>query len=210
MDIGNKLKSARTASGMTQETVAEKAGVSRQTVSNWENNKSYPDIVSVIKLSDLYSLSLDELLKGDEKMIKHLDESTNKVKSRQRFSKLIIILSYVVIWALSIIAFWGGGKADAAVYSLAVFLLVLPVTTFVLSVTIGKDPQWGKYRWLMLLFFGIMFMLADYATFSLANMAAFSKFNSLDFENIVPGIIVSAVGFFIGLIISAIKKRKSV
>lgn len=208
MDIGNKLRSARTASGMTQEAVAEKTGVSRQTVSNWENNKSYPDIVSVIKLSDLYSLSLDELLKEDEKMINHLNESTNKVKSKQKFSKLIIILSYVIVWALSILAFWSGDNADAAVYSLAVFWFVLPVTTFVLSVIIGKDPQWGRYRWLMLLFFGIMFMLADYATFSLANMTAFGKFNPLDFENIVPGIVVSAVGFFIGLIISAVKKRK--
>ena len=53
MEIGQKLKSARTNSKMTQEKVAEEIQVSRQTISNWENNKSYPDIVSVIKLSDL-------------------------------------------------------------------------------------------------------------------------------------------------------------
>lgn len=60
MEIGNRLKNARKKIGMTQEQVAEKIGVSRQTISNWENNKSYPDIVSVISLSDLYSDSLDE------------------------------------------------------------------------------------------------------------------------------------------------------
>ena len=54
MEIGKKLKNARVQSGMTQENVAEKINVSRQTISNWENEKSYPDIISVIELQDLY------------------------------------------------------------------------------------------------------------------------------------------------------------
>ena len=48
MEIGKKLKDARMRSGFTQESVAEKVNVSRQTISNWENEKSYPDIISVI------------------------------------------------------------------------------------------------------------------------------------------------------------------
>ena len=63
MEIGKKLKAARSRAGLTQEQVAEHLFVSRQTISNWENEKSYPDIVSVVRLSDLYSISLDELLK---------------------------------------------------------------------------------------------------------------------------------------------------
>ncbi len=97
MEIGEKLKSARADSGLTQERVAEEIGVSRQTISNWENEKSYPDIVSVIKLSDLYSISLDELLKGDRKMIEHLEESTNVVKSNQKLIGAIIINIILVI-----------------------------------------------------------------------------------------------------------------
>ena len=58
MEIGKKLKDARMKSGFTQEMVAEKINVSRQTISNWENEKSYPDIISVIELSSLYSISL--------------------------------------------------------------------------------------------------------------------------------------------------------
>ena len=84
MEIGKKLKNARVQSGMTQENVAEKINVSRQTISNWENEKSYPDIISVIELSNLYSISLDVLLKGDEKMIEHLEESTNVVKKQPK------------------------------------------------------------------------------------------------------------------------------
>ena len=48
MEIGKKLKDARMKSGFTQEAVAEKINMSRQTISNWENEKSYPDIISVI------------------------------------------------------------------------------------------------------------------------------------------------------------------
>ncbi|UDN62827.1 helix-turn-helix domain-containing protein [Clostridioides sp. ES-W-0016-02] len=91
MEIGKKLKNARINSGLTQEKVAEKINVSRQTISNWENEKSYPDITSVIKLSDLYSISLDELLKGDNKMIEHLKESTNLVNSNKKLITAIII-----------------------------------------------------------------------------------------------------------------------
>ena len=64
MDIGAKLKAARTAAGLTQEQAAAALGVSRQTISNWENAKTYPDIVSVVHMSDLYAVSLDHLLKG--------------------------------------------------------------------------------------------------------------------------------------------------
>lgn len=96
MEIGKKLKDARIGSGLTQESVAEKINVSRQTISNWENEKSYPDIISVIKLSDLYSISLDSLLKGDNKMIEHLEESTNVIKSNQRLMGAIIINIVVV------------------------------------------------------------------------------------------------------------------
>lgn len=209
MDIGNKLKNSRAKAGLTQETVAEKIGVSRQTISNWENNKSYPDIVSVINLSDLYSISFDEMLKEDMGMIKYLEESTNIVKSRQKFSKTIQIIAYLVIWAISIIVFWIGGSLDAMGYSLVVFYLVLPVTTFVISIFIGKDDSRSNYKWLMLLFFGVMYMLALYATFSLANAIAFEKTNLPEMRDMLPGILCSAAGLLIGTIVNAVKTKKS-
>ena len=90
MEIGKKLKEARQMSGLTQENVAEKLNVSRQTISNWETEKFYPDILYVLQLSDLYQVSLDELLKGDERMIQHLEDSTNVVKSSQK-----ILLAFI-------------------------------------------------------------------------------------------------------------------
>ena len=73
MEIAKKIKTARIKVELTQEHVADELQVSRQTISNWENAKTYPDIISIIKLSDLYQISLDELLKGDDKMIEHLN-----------------------------------------------------------------------------------------------------------------------------------------
>ena len=74
MEINKKLKDARLNSGLTQEQVAEKIMVSRQTISNWETGKSLPDIVSIINMSDLYQISLDELLKGDQKMKEKMEK----------------------------------------------------------------------------------------------------------------------------------------
>lgn len=97
MEIGAKLKEARMTKGLTQESVAEEIKVSRQTISNWENEKSYPDIVSVIKLSDLYNISLDQLLKGDEKMIEHLEESTNTIISNRKLIFAIAANIFLII-----------------------------------------------------------------------------------------------------------------
>ena len=102
MEIGKKLKNARMEAGLTQEKAAEKTGVSRQTISNWENEKSYPDIISVIALSDLYSVSLDELLKGDQKMTEHLAESTDVVKSNKKLTGAIILNIVLMILLIAL------------------------------------------------------------------------------------------------------------
>ena len=85
MEIGVKIKEARTRTGLTQEQAAEALGVSRKTISNWENEKTYPDIVSVVKMSDLYAVSLDRLLKdgeGGSEYLDYLGDSTDTVRSR--------------------------------------------------------------------------------------------------------------------------------
>ena len=91
MEIAKKIKTARIKVELTQEHVADELQVSRQTISNWENAKTYPDIISIIKLSDLYQISLDELLKGDDKMIEHLNKSTNIVSSNKKLICVAII-----------------------------------------------------------------------------------------------------------------------
>lgn len=115
MKIGDKLKNARLKKSMTQEEVAEKLFVSRQSISNWENNKTYPDIGNVIALSDLYQISLDELLKGSDNFMKHLEESTDIVKSNK---KLIFFI----------------GLALTAMIVMALFTEFLPEKVFLISI----------------------------------------------------------------------------
>ena len=121
MEIGKKLKDARLHSGLTQEKVAEELNVSRQTISNWENEKSYPDIISVIGLSNLYSISLDDLLKGDEKMMKHLEESTNVVKSNQKLIGAILINIVLVAVVITLSMFIPNNR----IYLVGIFCLMV-------------------------------------------------------------------------------------
>ena len=65
MEVGNQIKKYRQSINLTQEELAEKIYVTRQTVSNWENGKNYPDLNSLIMLCDLFNISLDILVKGD-------------------------------------------------------------------------------------------------------------------------------------------------
>ncbi|GAA6237249.1 helix-turn-helix domain-containing protein [Apilactobacillus micheneri] len=72
MKFGERLRKARQDKNLTQDTVAKHMIVSRQTISSWENEKTYPDITSLIKLSEYYDISLDLLLKEDNGMKEYL------------------------------------------------------------------------------------------------------------------------------------------
>ena len=80
MSLGNSLFDARKKKGLSQEEVAEKLGVSRQTISKWETEETVPDIYQAKKLAKIYGLSLDELIDADldqkeiEEVIKNTDE----------------------------------------------------------------------------------------------------------------------------------------
>lgn len=84
MNLGNSLFHARKKSGLSQEEVAEKIGVSRQTISKWETNETVPDIYQSKKMAKLYKTSLDELIEFDidlqeiEEMIDKSDEKLNE------------------------------------------------------------------------------------------------------------------------------------
>ena len=78
MELGKQLKEARAGANLSQEELAKRIGVSRQTISNWENCRSYPDIGSLIKLSDLYGLSLDAMLKEDRGIPEHFEDLSKK------------------------------------------------------------------------------------------------------------------------------------
>lgn len=74
MNLSNQIKNLRKAKGFSQEELAERIYVSRQTISNWETGRSYPDVQSLLLLSVLFEVSLDDLVKGDIEMMKNTVE----------------------------------------------------------------------------------------------------------------------------------------
>lgn len=100
MQLGQMIAKIRKEQGMTQETFAKKFDVTRQTVSNWENEKSYPDLHTLIKISDEFNLSLDVLLKGDTTMVKDIDK---KIKKQPFYIGIIIGLVIIVVALFSFI-----------------------------------------------------------------------------------------------------------
>ena len=75
MELGKQIKNCRQEANLSQEELAERVYVSRQTISNWENDKSYPDVHSLVLLSEIFQISLDKLIKGD---MERMREEINK------------------------------------------------------------------------------------------------------------------------------------
>ena len=93
MDVGERIKKYREKQNLSQDELALKIFVSRQTISNWETNKSYPDIKSLIMLSNIFNVSLDDFVKGDiEKMRKSVTQEEIK-----KFNKLGTIFTLELI-----------------------------------------------------------------------------------------------------------------
>ena len=97
MNLGDKLLKLRKDNKMSQEEFAEALDVTRQTVSNWENYKSYPDINTIVKISDKFSVSLDVLLKGDTKMIDNIDK---EVRNSKKYKKILIVIGVVLLFII--------------------------------------------------------------------------------------------------------------
>lgn len=70
MELPQQLKANRERLGLTQEDVAQRIFVSRQTMSSWETGKTYPDVQSLLLLSNLFGVSIDSLVKGDVETMK--------------------------------------------------------------------------------------------------------------------------------------------
>ena len=96
MELGNQIKAHRAALSLSQEELAEKVYVTRQTVSNWETGKSYPDIHSLLLLSALFDVSLDQLIKGDLETMKQ-EVNADDVRAMNRDGVIYTILLAAVI-----------------------------------------------------------------------------------------------------------------
>ena len=102
MEIGKRIKGLRSDKGWNQEEFAEKVFVSRQTVSSWENDKSYPDIKSLLLMSELFGITLDELVKGDIQVMKKeiSSESIRKFRILSNIFAVGFIFAMLIFYPL--------------------------------------------------------------------------------------------------------------
>ncbi|WP_326717321.1 helix-turn-helix transcriptional regulator [Vagococcus jeotgali] len=104
MNFSKQLKLYRERESLSQEQLAEKIYVTKQTISKWENEKTYPDIHNLIALSTLFDITLDELIKGDLVKMKH---SVDVDKMNKWAWVMLIFMALTIISIFPAFELWG-------------------------------------------------------------------------------------------------------
>ncbi len=133
MNLGAQIKKYRAEFSLSQDELAEKLFVTRQSISNWENDKTYPDIKSLVLLSEVFSVSLDKLVKGDmDEMKKEISE-----QEREQFEKEDAVLGVLMLLLMFLAVPLGkfGGWLGMAVY------VVLAIVTIGYSIKVEKHKK---------------------------------------------------------------------
>lgn len=98
MELGSQIKKYRSQNSLSQDALAERIYVSRQTISNWENDKSYPDVKSLILLSEVFQVSIDNLIKGDLKEMKQeIDKQEYAEFQRDSMILTILFAAFIIL-----------------------------------------------------------------------------------------------------------------
>lgn len=134
VELASHIKEHRGRLGMSQEDLAEAIFVSRQTISNWENDRTYPDVQSLLLLSNLFEVSVDSLVKGDVKEMKE----TLAAEAKKMNRLAVVMLAFgiaALVWAFA-----------AAVMDLDLVAIVVPaIVLFVPALIAGTIIEKMKH-----------------------------------------------------------------
>ena len=145
MELGKKIKELRAEKNWSQEMLAERAYVSRQTVSNWETEKNYPDVHSLLILSDIFGVSLDELIKGDVDTMKETIKN-EEGKRLKRLEVIAVIEMLALMFGVTLIVEKGGEIGRMIGLFLAGVLSVIIIMDFHKIENIKRDNDVQTYR----------------------------------------------------------------
>lgn len=120
MEIGSQIKRHRTERGLSQDDLAAKIYVSRQTISSWENDKTYPDVESLLLLSVLFDVTVDELIKGDMEAMKEAIENDWKKMTYLALGGFALAIAGCVLF-IGGFTFWDWGLVPSAIIALLVW-----------------------------------------------------------------------------------------
>ena len=123
MELNAQIKKYRTELNLSQEELAEKVYVTRQTISNWENGKSYPDIHSLLLLSSLFNVSLDQLIKGDIETMKEIIYE-QEIKEFNHYGSIFSLHFLILILSAAPLFMW------LKLYALLPFGVMFAITMF--------------------------------------------------------------------------------
>lgn len=154
MEFSTMLKKRRNELGITQQELAEKLFVTRQTISRWENNISYPNLDMLVEISNILELSLDEFLKGENADV--VSKISNDVRMKEKYKKYLIIASsfFTVIVILLVILGIGRYKQNNIIDKMNPFLTthygygILPAKNVSEVDTFISDDPFGNGEWL--------------------------------------------------------------
>lgn len=149
MIFSERLKEEREKRNWSQNDLAEKLHVSRQSVSEWETGKNYPSIEIIIHLSDLFGITIDELLRSDEELTQKIIEDSKQLaypKWKVFFDSLFMIgvflfIAKIVVWMLNKFA-----GASITIVADAPYVMNLLPLVFMIIGGIGSDKLKKIYK----------------------------------------------------------------
>lgn len=124
MELGTQIKKLRNECSMSQDELAQRVYVSRQTISNWENDKSYPDVNSLVLLSEVFDTSIDTLIKGDVEIMKEQVNEQDRVEFNQLSQIFGIMFLIAVIIPIPLAHFLG-------FIGVAIYVVYMGITMYV-------------------------------------------------------------------------------
>lgn len=134
MELGSQIKKYRNELSLSQDALAEKVYVSRQTISNWENGKSYPDVNSLVLLSEVFQTSIDCLIKGDVEVMKKQVRSED-TREFKRLNTLYFILFLALMVSPIPLAYY------LRIMGIVIWAVLAAVTLFVALAVEKKKKQ---------------------------------------------------------------------
>ncbi len=134
MELGSQIKKYRNELSLFQDALAEKVYVSRQTISNWENGKSYPDVNSLVLLSEVFQTSIDHLIKGDVEVMKKQVRSED-TREFKRLNTLYFILFLTLMVSPIPLAYY------LRITGIVIWIVLAAVTLFVALAVEKKKKQ---------------------------------------------------------------------
>ena len=124
MELGSQIKKYRNDLSLSQDALAQKVYVSRQTISNWENDKSYPDVNSLILLSNVFNTSIDNLVKGDIEIMREEIKKEDRMEVEKLGGIFGILLLAAVVTPIPLVYF-------LKFVGVAIWVLLYVVTMYV-------------------------------------------------------------------------------